>query len=91
MLLKILGAVDLAIGLILILSGAGINIQTNILLIFGLVILAKSLLGFFQDIGSWVDFIGGAVLLVSIIVHVPGLLNIIIGITIFQKGVVSFL
>jgi len=91
MIVKILGGIDVIIGLILILLGAGMSISNGILIFCGVILIVKSLLGFFHDFASWVDLIGGIFLLISSVFHLPGLIAILIGIVIMQKGGFSFL
>ena len=91
MLVKILGVADVILGLILIFFGAGINIPNEILIIISLVLIAKSLLGFFKDFASWIDFIAGIMLILAIWFPILNLVVIIFGIFIIQKGVFSFL
>jgi len=91
MLLKILGAIDLILGLILILLGTGILIPKDILIIAGGILLVKSSFCVLKDFASWVDFIGGGIFLLSIMVDVPEMIVIISGLLIAQKGIFSFL
>ena len=91
MIVKILGGIDVIIGLILILLGAGMSISNGILIFCGVILIVKSLFGFFHDFASWVDLIGGIFLLISSVFHLPGLIAILIGIVIMQKGGFSFL
>ncbi len=91
MIIKILGGMDVVIGFILIIFGAGVSISSGVLVFCGMVLIAKSLLGFFQDFASWVDFVSGIFLLISSVFHLPGLIAIILGIVIMQKGGISFL
>ena len=90
MLVKALGTIDVIAGLILI-FGTGINFPIQILVIFGIVLLAKSSLGLFKDFASWVDFLAGLTFLLSAIISVPVIISVIIGLLILQKGVFSFL
>ncbi len=90
MLVKILGLIDLVIGIILV-FGIIEYLQSTFLIILGLILLAKSSLGMLKDFASWVDFIGGLVFLVSIIISVHPVISLIIGLLILQKGLFSFL
>ena len=90
MLVKILGAIDVIAGLILI-FGPGINFPSSIVIIFGIVLLAKSSLGLLKDFASWIDFLAGLTFLLSVIISVPVIISVIIGLLILQKGVFSFL
>ena len=91
MLLKILGSIDVISGLILIFLGAGINIQKEILIVLGIILLVKCLFGMLKDIGSWIDFIAAIVLIINFFFSLPGIISIIVGLVIIQKGVFSSL
>jgi len=91
MLLKILGVVDLISGLILILLGTGIIFPKIILIVCGIMLLVKSSFGLLKCFASWIDFVGGLIFLVSNIFEVLGIVVIISGILILQKGASSFL
>jgi len=89
MLIKVLGLIDLIVGGILIF---GMEIIPNsILIIFGIILLAKSSLGLLKDFASWIDFLGGTILLLSTIISIPFIFSAIIGLLIIQKGMFSFL
>ena len=91
MLIKILGGIDVVFGLLLILLGAGIPVGKNILMFIGVVLLIKSSLGFLKDFGSWTDFVGGIFALLSVFFPFLKIIDLIIGLVLIQKGVVSFL
>jgi len=91
MLVKILGAIDVLVGLILILIGSGNNLPKTILFVFGIVLALKSCLGFFKDVASWIDLICAIMLFGSAFISLPGILTIIAGLVIIQKGLVSFI
>ena len=90
MLVKILGAIDIFAGLILM-FGAGIKVPTELLLILGGILVIKSFFGMFKEIGSWIDITVGIVLILSGVVSMPAIISLIFGILILQKGMVSFL
>jgi hypothetical protein len=90
MLVKALGAIDLIAGIILIFA-TSINLPNQVLIIFGVVLLAKSSLGFLKDFASWVDFLCAGIFLVSIIISVPAIISLIFGLLLLQKGIFSFL
>jgi hypothetical protein len=90
MLVKALGAFDIIAGLILI-FGAGVNLPTNILTLFGIILIAKSFFGQLKGFASWIDLIAGIIFLISIIINLPGIIGVIMGIFLFQKGIFSFL
>jgi hypothetical protein len=91
MILKILGAIDLISGLILILLGSGTAFPGKVLMFLGMLLLLKSSFGMLKDFASWIDFIGGLIFLVSNIFEVPGIITIIVGLFVAQKGIFSFL
>ena len=91
MLLKVLGAIDVLTGLILVGLGLGAEIQKSILIICGVILIIKSSLGFLKDFASWIDFIAGAVFLIFILINIPEIILMIISMLIIQKGIFSFL
>lgn len=88
MLVKILGAIDLVAGIILILFLKSTPAQ--FLMILGILLLAKSALGLLKSFASWIDFLAGIFLLITMVANVPSFLAIIVGILIIQKGIISF-
>lgn len=88
MLIQILGAVDVIAGLMLMFSFA--SIPSQVFYFFGVLLIAKSLLGMLRDFASWVDALSGAVLLLSIIVSIPKFIGILFGILLLQKALFSF-
>jgi len=97
MLVKILGAADVLIGAVLILLGVGTLIPKTILIVFAMILLFKSGMGYISDVAdvaSWIDFIGFLIVLISLIVISSGIVSIasiIVGILILQKGIFSFI
>jgi hypothetical protein len=87
MLIKILGAIDLIGGFILLLIG-GIDFKI-LFFIFGIVFIIKSSIGMWQDFGSWTDLSAGILFLFSIFFTIE-IICIIVGICLIQKGLVSF-
>jgi len=90
MLLKILGGIDILAALILIFK-LNYLFPTFILIIFGIIILIKSSLGFLKDLPSWIDLLCGITILISLIVVIPLIISIVLGVAILQKGITSFL
>ena len=90
MLVKILGAIDVLAGVILIFNLTN-HFSQQALLILGIIFLAKSCLGLLKDFASWIDFLTGIFFLLSIIITFPLAISIIIGILILQKGAFSFI
>ena len=91
MLLKILGAIDLIFGLVLILLGIGIVFPKAILIVGGIILLIKSSFGFLKDFASWIDFAGGIIFILLMFIEIPEIIVIIVGLFVAQKGVSSFL
>ena len=90
MLVKILGTIDVFAGLILM-FGKWANLPTYIFLIFGIILLAKSFLGFPKDFAGWIDISCGALILLSIVISFSTWIVVIFGLLIIQKGIFSFL
>jgi len=91
MVVKILGAIDMLAGLLLI-FGAGLDLPWQPLFIFGALLLFKSFLGGIpKDPASIIDFLGGIVLLLSILIAFPWYILLIFGILVIQKSIFSFL
>jgi len=90
MLVKILGAIDVIIGAILIFNLIP-NLPTQILFFIGILFLVKSSLGMLKNLASWIDFLIGILFIISIIITIPSWIMIILGILVIQKGIISFL
>jgi hypothetical protein len=90
MLVKILGIIDLLAGTILIFN-EWLNLSKIVFLIFGIILFAKSFLGFPKNFASWIDIFCGILLLLSIFFSFPIWIRAIFGLLVFQKGVFSFL
>ncbi|MFH1326795.1 MAG: hypothetical protein ABIH59_01575 [archaeon] len=90
MLIKILGGIDIALGLIHIFFNQ-LGVPNHILIILGLILIIKSSVGLLKDFASWIDLIGGILFLVLTIISIPQFIRIIIGVLIIQKGAASFL
>jgi len=88
MLIKAFGIIDIIAGLILILNSA---FPEKILTVFGIILLVKSSLGFWKDFASWMDLLGGGVLILTTIITMPWIISLIFGILIIQKGIISFM
>ena len=91
MLLKILGTIDVVVGVILIIFGLGFDMYNNILIFSGIVLMSKSLLGFVKDFASWIDFLAGLMIILCIWIAIPKIIIIILGVLILQKGLFSFI
>ncbi|MEK6875371.1 MAG: hypothetical protein AABX30_01680 [Nanoarchaeota archaeon] len=89
--MKILGGLDILGALILILVGAGIAPGKTFLIVFGAIFILKSLIGFLQDVGSWIDISCGIFLLISILIHIPSFVAFILAFVLAQKGIFSFM
>ncbi len=90
MLVQTLGIIDIIAGAILILNWSG-HLPQKVILFIGMVLILKSLIGFFKDFASWIDFLSGLTFLILALINVPPFITIILGILIIQKGVVSFI
>lgn len=90
MLVKILGGIDLLVGFLLIFS-SGLESISPILMFFGIVLIIKSFMGFFQEFGGYIDLIGGLFLLLASFGFSITIINVILGFLVLQKGVFSFL
>ena len=90
MLVKILGAIDVLSGLILILTILT-EIPMSLLVFFGVALLIKSFIGLLKDFGSWIDFLTGIILILCLFVQIPLFLKVVFAILIVQKGISSFL
>jgi hypothetical protein len=88
MLVKVLGAIDIIIGIIFIFA-ANIELNSSILIFLGLVLLAKSSLGMLKDFASWIDFLSGIFLLLMVVISVPAFILFILGLLLLQKGFFS--
>jgi hypothetical protein len=91
MFIKILGAIDIIIGLLLILLGIGMNTPKIILMVSGIVLVVKSLLGFFKDFASWIDLLSGVIIIIAVYVTIPSVILIILAILLIQKGLFSYI
>ena len=89
MLVKILGAIDIIAGTLLIIDISS-PLPFQIMLLAGIVLLAKSSLGLLKDFASWVDLITGIIFLILAIISLPIFIVAIIIILIIQKGAFSF-
>ena len=90
MLVKILGAIDVAAGSALALSILT-EIPSQIFIILGLIVLIKSFLGFPKDFAGWIDFLTGIILILMAFVSIPLFVKVIFMVLIIQKGISSFL
>ena len=90
MVVKILGGIDLIVGLMLLFIGV-VNYPIPLLTVFGIIMLVKAAFILLKDFASWIDLVAGIILLVEIVADVPGFVGVIIGILVLQKGIFSFL
>ncbi len=90
MLIKILGVVDLIIGLILIFLG-NTKLHYLFLLVLAVILILKAVMGSLQGFASWTDLFGGIIFVLLIFFSIPWIICLIVGILLIQKGVVSFL
>ena len=90
MLVKVLGTIDILAGAIL-LFGELIGLSKVFFLLFGVILLIKSFLGFPKDLASWIDFSCSIILILNMFVSFPAWIELILGLLIIQKGIFSFL
>lgn len=88
MLVKLLGGIDLISGLILI-FGANKELPTVLLLILGIILLTKTVIGGLRDFASWIDIFAGIIFILSIFFPVYWIICVIAGILLIQKGIFS--
>tara|TARA_Y100000034_G_C6793769_1_gene355586 strand:- start:396 stop:668 length:273 start_codon:yes stop_codon:yes gene_type:complete len=88
MLIKALGVIDIVIGIIFVFA-SNIEISYPVLIILGMILLAKSSLGMLKDFASWIDFLGGISLLLMAVISVPAFILFILGLLLLQKGFFS--
>jgi hypothetical protein len=91
MLLKLFGAFDAIIGVILIILGFGIKINHNVLWALAIILFLKSAMGLLKDFASWIDFSCGILILLTLSFNMPFLFFLVLAILIIQKGIFSFL
>ena len=70
-----------------LIDNAAVVISALAVLISAFSLLTKSSLGFLKDFASWVDFLAGAVFLLSIIVSIPSFISIIFGLLLLQSSI----
>jgi len=90
MLVKILGIIDIILGIFLILA-SGIDANTKLLIFFGAILITKSSFGMLQDFGSWVDILCGAAFILLIFITIPKLIIIVLAVLLIQKGFFSLI
>jgi len=87
MLIKILSAIDVIGGCILLFSG---NFDfANLFIILGIIFLIKSSIGMWQDFGSWIDLTSGILFFILIFLNLE-IAGIVLGILLIQKGIFGF-
>jgi len=90
MLIKVLGVLDLIIGLILVFIGSA-RLSYLILLPIAIILFVKAGIGLLKDFASWIDFSSGIIFILLIFFSVPWIICLIAGILLIQKGTSSFL
>lgn len=89
MLVRILGAIDIILGFILIFIN-NLNLSHYLLIFFGIVLLIKSFIGI-KSLGGWIDLLAGIIFLLFIVFSIPWIITILFGVLLIQKGIMSFL
>jgi hypothetical protein len=90
MLIKILGAIDLVGGLVLMFL-SGFNLPIQILIFLGIIFLLKSSLGFWKNFASWTDLLSGIIFIMFVFFPIYWIICLIFGVLLIQKGIFSFL
>jgi len=88
MLVKFFGIVDITIGLILIFKIIN-YIPDSLLIILGVILLAKSSISLLKDVGGWIDLSVTIILFLSTIISIPLFIGFLFGALILQKGIFS--
>lgn len=91
MLVKILGTIDMIAAVILFLLAVRIPFPAEIVLFIGIIVILKSFIGLFKELGGWIDLACGLFIILGLILPVPMLVLFAFAFLIFQKGIVSFL
>lgn len=91
MVVKILGGIDIISGLILLFYSIRIPVPYIVAVFFGILLIAKSLLGMLKEFGGWIDLISGILMIFALIIPIPAIILIVFAFLLFQKGIISFL
>ena len=92
MIVKILGMFDILLAILLLLSSFSGLIPGNLLLILGIILLAKGLFFVISDhIASVIDIVCAVLIMVSIQTEFPFFIRFLIVIYLLQKGIISLL
>tara|TARA_Y100000034_G_C6626451_1_gene273286 strand:- start:237 stop:518 length:282 start_codon:yes stop_codon:yes gene_type:complete len=90
MIVKILGLLDIFVGLVFWLFGIFHIIPSSFVLILGLFLLAKGIIfitGF--SVGSFLDIISAIIIITATGIEIPKLIVIIVCLFLLQKGIFS--
>jgi len=90
MVIMILGILDVVVSLFMFSAFFAYTVK-SVLIIGAIYLLIKSVIFSIASInvGSIIDFIGAAVILLSFVINLPGFFFLIAGALVFQKGVFS--
>ena len=91
MIVKFFGGIDLIAGLLLIFWGSNNKLDIGIIIFLAIVLFLKSLIGFLENFGSWIDFLLSIFIFLSFILSLPEIIFILLGLLISQKGIFSFM
>jgi len=91
MLVKVLGLIDFVVAGLFIMMSWKIGVPDTILMVFAIIMFAKSIFIFFGDIASGFDLISGIVLILAMNYNLPIFLFMIVGFLELQKGFFSLL
>lgn len=92
MLVKILGGFDIAAAAVMMMLAGHVAVPLQIAYVLGILLVVKGIVFILSfNFGSIIDVVAGVLFLLMLIWTVPGLLLIIGGLALAQKGVISFL
>ena len=89
MLVKVLGAIDLIISLIIFSHSWGLTLPGEVLIVMAVILFIKGIFIFTGDIASGMDWIVGIVLIIESFFVLPVFVLIIAGFLLLQKGFLS--
>ena len=91
MIVKVLGTLDIFIGICFWIFGIFNIIPSGLMIILGLFLLIKGVIFVLQlDIASILDIIAAIIILIATAIHLPFVIVIIVSIYLLQKGIFSW-
>ena len=91
MLIKILGVLDLLAAIVLFILSFGVNLPSQIIIFFAVILLAKGAFILTKSVASAFDIAGAIVLILALFFVLPRPVFFIPGILILQKGFLSLI